>query len=516
MIRTFVVAISGAMLGVGLVAASARADVELPAILSSHMVLQREQPVPIWGSAEPGETVTVTFRDQKKTAVADPQGAWLVRLDSLTAGGPATLTVSGSNTITLEDVLVGEVWIGSGQSNMAGAVHGYEAKDPELASLVAAGPYPRIRLARATGGWKPADAQSIADFSALLFPFGVKLQRELDVPVGLMQGAVGGTPSCRWLTAEMFAADALCTEQVAQSQRRYDPARAQRNYEAALERWEVATEKAKVEKARAPRKPDPPAAPGHVQSGRFGNLYDEHIKPLVPFAVRGVLWDQGESQTAVEGVDQFAVMGALIHGWRQAWNSDFPFLTVQKPSGGGPAFDPADPITRGAEAFAPLPADVPRPLPKYPADHLRLREHPATFLVTATDLEAGTHPTNKSGYAYRAARVALGGVYGRHVAIYGPTYASHAVDGAQLRVTFAHVGSGLRFKHGEKLQGFAIAGRDRTFHWAEATIAGDSVLLHSDKVAAPVAVRYAWAQPHPWANLFNADGLPALSFSIGQ
>jgi sialate O-acetylesterase len=218
----------------------------------------------------------------------------------------------------------------------------------------------------------------------------------------------------------------------------------------------------------------------------------------------------------VEGVDQFAVMGALIHGWRQAWNSDFPFLTVQKPSGGGPAFDPADPITRGAEAFAPLPADVPRPLPKYPADHLRLREHPATFLVTATDLEAGTHPTNKSGYAYRAARVALGGVYGRHVAIYGPTYASHAVDGAQLRVTFAHVGSGLRFKHGEKLQGFAIAGRDRTFHWAEATIAGDSVLLHSDKVAAPVAVRYAWAQPHPWANLFNADGLPALSFSIGQ
>lgn len=513
--RTFIVAIPAAV-AIGLIGPSVRAEVTLPAILSSHMVLQRDRPVPIWGTAAPGEKVTVTFRGQEKSAVADGKGAWLVRLDSLVAGGPDSLTVAGSNTLVLEDVLVGEVWIGSGQSNMAGPVRGYATNDPELASLADADSYPRIRLARATGGWKPADAQNVAGFSALLFPFGVKLHRELDVPVGLMLGAVGGTPSGRWLSEEMFKADSLCLEQVEQAKPQYDPAKAQAEYDTALKRWEEAAEKAKADKGKAPRKPDAPAAPGQVRNGRFGDLYDAHIKPMAPFAVRGVLWDQGESQTAIAGVDQFAVMGALIRGWRQAWNSDFPFLTVQKPSGGGPAFDLTDPVTRRADKFAALPAMVPPPLAKYPADHLRLREHPGTLLVTATDLGAGIHPENKSGYGYRAARVALGGVYGKKVEIYGPAYQSHTVENGNVRVKFAHVGGGLVFKHGDKLQGFAVAGEDRKFHWAEATIDGDNVVLRSDKVAAPVAVRYAWAQPHPWANLFNADGLPALSFSVGE
>ena len=173
----------------------ARAEVKLPAILSSHMVLQREMTVPIWGTAKPGEKVAVKFRDQVKTAEADKNGKWAVKLDALKAGGPDKLTVTGSNTIALEDILVGEVWIGSGQSNMAGRANGYAKNAPGLAKLLEGSPYPKVRLARANGGWKVADKAAAGGFSALFLPFGVRLHQELGVPVGLMLGAVGGTPS---------------------------------------------------------------------------------------------------------------------------------------------------------------------------------------------------------------------------------------------------------------------------------------------------------------------------------
>lgn len=505
----------------------APAEVKLPAILSSHMVLQRETAVPIWGTAAPHEEVTVKFRTQQKTTTAGEQGTWVVKLDPLTAGGPDVLTVRGANTITLDDVLVGEVWIGSGQSNMAGRVNGYAKSDPGLVKLVEGAPYPQVRLAQARSGWKVADQKGCEGFSALLLPFGVKLHQELNVPVGLMLGAVGGTPSGRWLSEEMYAADSLCQEQAKKALAAFDPEKAKATFEAALTKWEADTaaynaEKVQKEAAKekfekkAPPRPRPATEPGKVVNGRFGDLYEQHIQPMAPYAVRGVLWDQGESQTAVEGVDQFAVMGALIKGWRKTWGIDFPFLSVQKPSGGGPAFDPADPVTSRAEKFTALPKDVPPALQTYPIHHLRLREHPQTYLVTATDLGSGIHPENKSGYGVRAARVALGSAYGRKIEIYGPTYKSHAVEDGTVRVTFDHVGQGLVHKHGDVLQGFALAGSDGKFHWATAKIDGDSVILSSPQVAKPVAVRYAWAYPHPWANLFNADGLPALSFSAGE
>lgn len=493
-----------------------RAEVKLPAILSSHMVLQREMPVPIWGLAKPGEKVTVKFRDQVKSTEADKDGKWLVKLDALKAGGPDKLSVIGDNSITLDDVLVGEVWIGSGQSNMAGRAGGYAKNDPGLAKLLEGAPYAKVRLARASGGWKIADKANAEAFSALLLPFGVRLQQELGVPVGLMLGAVGGTPSGAWLTEEMFKADPLCQEVAKKARANYDEAKAKAAFEQALVKWEAAVAKAKAEKKPAPRKPAPPQAPGDMRGGRFGYLYNAHILPMVPFAVRGVLWDQGESGTAVQGVDQFTVMGALIRGWRKAWGQDFAFLTVQKPSGGGPAFDTTDPVTNRANKFEPLPAKVPTDIGRYRELHLNLREHPNTFLVTASDLGSGIHPSNKSGYGYRAARVALGGVHGKKVEIYGPTYKSHKIDGGKVRVDFDHVGGGLVFRHGSKLQGFAVAGPDNVFQWADAVVDGNSVVLTCAKVAKPVAVRYAWSATHPWANLFNADGLPALPFKTDK
>jgi sialate O-acetylesterase len=492
-----------------------RAEVKLPPILSSHMVLQREMEVPIWGMARPGEKVTVKFRDQTKATEADKAGKWMVKLAALKAGGPDSLTITGTNTITLDDVLVGEVWIGSGQSNMAGGARGYARNDTGLTKLLEGAPYPQLRLARARGGWKVADKDSAAGFSALLLPFGVRLQQELKVPVGLMLGAVGGTPSGRWLTEDMFRADALCQEQVKKGLAGYDADKAKDAYATALKKWEAAAAKAKVDKKPVPRKPVPSQAPGEIR-GKFGDLYDAHIAPMAPYAIRGVLWDQGESGTAVAGVDQFAIMGALIKGWRGVWGQDFAFLTVQKPSGGGPAFDPNDPITSKADKFAALPAVVPPSSGPYRELHLKLREHPKTFLVSVSDLGSGIHPTNKSGYGYRSARVALGGVYDKPVEIYGPTYQSHKVEGDKVRVTFSHIGGGLKVRPGEKPKGFALAGEDGKFYWAEAVIDKDTVVLSSAKVKKPVAVRYAWAPSHPWANLFNAAGLPALAFKTDK
>jgi len=492
---------------------STTADVKLPPVLSSHMVLQRDMPLPIWGTAAPGEKVTVSFDGQEKSVTADPQGKWLVKLDPLKTGGPHTMKIAGANSITLDDVLVGEVWVGSGQSNMAGGTAGYTKNDEVLAKLASAN-YPKLRLIRSGGqGWQEATPQNNERFSALLFAFGARLHQELDVPVGLLVGAVGGTPSGFWLSEEAYQSDAACKEAVQKADATYSAADAEKMYQQEIQRWEKVAAEAQQKGAKPPRKPQPPLKPGECR-GKLGNLYETHIRPYIPYGIRGVLWDQGESGTAIAGVDQYTLMGALIRGWRKEWGQgDFPFLYIQKPSGGGCAWDPADPVTMRGEKFSPLPATVPGTAEGlYVENHIRIMRYPYTGMATASDLGPGVHPLNKSGYGARAARVALGMVYDRKVEIYGPVYQSHKTEGDKIRVSFTHVGQGLAFRHGEKLQGFAVAGEDKAFHWADAVIDGDAVVASCDKVASPVAVRYAWGRAYPWANLFNKDGLPALPF----
>ncbi len=501
-------------LGLASLPSTAGAAVKLPPVLSDHMVLQRDMKVPIWGTAAPGEKVTVKFRDQQKEAEADKAGKWLLRLDPLKAGGPHKLTVAGTNTITIDDVLVGEVWVGSGQSNMAGGVAGYAKGDEMLAKAAAAAPYPTIRLLRGSGRWQKADLSAVRGFSALLFSFGVRLQQELKVPVGLMVGAVGGTPSGPWLSEEAFAADKAAQSALKKFEATYDYEKGMKQYDKALVKWEKDVEAAKEAKKKPPRKPAPPAKVGELTKGKIGGLYRAHVKPMVPFGIRGVLWDQGESGTAVPGVDQYVLMGALIRGWRREWGQgDFPFLYVQKPSGGGPAWDYANATTSRADRFAPLPKKVPGNADGlYRELHVRIVNYPNTAMVLSSDLGAGVHPTNKFGYGDRACLVALGLAYGRKVEYYGPVYEKQAIEGDKVRLSFAHVGKGLAFKHGERLQGFAVAGKDKVWHWADAAIDGNTVVVSSAKVPAPVAVRYAWSARHPWANLFNKDGLPAQAF----
>ena len=511
------------------------AEVKLPPVLSSHMVLQRGMKVPVWGTAAPGEKVTVKFREQEKSTTADAQGKWKVSLDSLKEGGPDVLTVAGSNTLKLEDVLVGEVWLGSGQSNMFGPASEYVKDDEVLAKMVAAGPYPKIRLNRldtaASKGWTEASPENLRAFSAQLFSFGCSLQKDLNFPVGLLVGAVAGESSGKFLSQEAFNSDPACQDLVAKGNSdealmKYDEA--VKKYELAMEYWKKDVEKAKaegVEEKKLPKAPGKPLKVGSTFANVIGQRYETIIRPCIPYAIRGVLWDQGESSTGLVGIDQYTVMGALIKGWRKDWGQDFPFIYVQKWSGGGCAWDNTDPVTSKGEPLVPLPNLVPggKESGEGRDNYLRIRNYPNTFMSTSSDLGSGMHPVNKSGYGARAARVALGGVYGKEVEIYGPVYKSYKIEGNKVIFSFDHVGKGLAFKKGEsidKLQGFTISGDEKTFNynrpvfvWADAVIEGNTVVVSSDKVLTPVAVRYAWAKEHPWANLFNKDGLPALPFS---
>lgn len=513
--------------------AALHAELRLSPVFSDHMVLQRDMAVPVWGTATAGEKITVKIRSLEKTATADEAGHWNLKLDPLSAGGPEVMTVSAANTVTISDVLVGEVWVGSGQSNMqmpaSAFVPGMKTGDQELnkspgdGRLLATangGPYPQIRIITSgSQAWLPSTPENLMKFSALLQSFGVPLQEKLKVPVGLMVAAVGGSPSGRWITPAVLAADPGCQQSIAKANETFSLEAERKRYadgllkyEADLTAWTQRPEDQKTGKG-APAKPNPPVSPGEGTRWPVGDLHEQQLVPFIGYGIRGVLWDQGESGTMVSGIDQLTLMGALIRSWRQEWNQgDFPFLYVQKPSGRGCAFDYSDAMSSWAsEPFTPLPAAVPNDGASVEL-YSRISSYPNTVMVPVSDLGGGTHPWNKSGYGARAARVALGAVYQEKMETSGPLYAGHQIVGGKVVVSFSHVGKGLTFRNGDRLQGFALSGADKKFVWADAVIEGDYVMLSSPQIAQPAFVRYAWADKRPWANLFNKDGLPARSF----
>lgn len=504
-----------------LLASPTSAAITLPSFFGDQMVLQRDAAVPIWGMAQAGNPVKVSFAGKTVTTQADGKGNWRVELPPMAASDqPASLTVRSANDeAEIHDVLVGDVWVGSGQSNMAGRVASYAKNDPSLAALVQKAPFVNIRLMQ--GGpkptWSQADEQTVSAFSAIHFAFGERLQQELDVPIGLIVGAVGGTPSGSWIPPSTYAGSDKCKAAVNEFAKTYDHDRAIRLYETKLSKWQQATDAAKSENRKGRgRKPSPPAKPGQSsRGGKIGGLYERFIQPVAGYRIRGVLWDQGEARSGVVGVDQHTMMSELIRGWREAWGQgDFPFLFVQKPSGGGCAFASDNPITRDADAFV---SDLPEITRLGSGDqrylYVRLMHDNANaWMVPASDLGSGIHPRNKWGYGNRAAEVALSQVYENGTQAYGPIYRSHQVKENKMTVEFSHVGKGLTTAHDDHLQGFAIAGDDGVWQWAEAQIKGDNVVLWHNDVPKPTAVRYAFASKRAWANLFNEDGFPALTF----
>ncbi len=480
-----------------------RADVRLAPLFCDHAVLQQGVAVPVWGWADPGEDVTVTIAGQTKTTKAGRDGTWRVSLSALKPGAALTLTVKGRNALTVQDVLAGEVWLGSGQSNMAMTVNRCNDFEKELAAAT----LPQIRMftverevgktpqSACKGQWVVCSPGAVSNFSATAYFFGRALHQKLSVPVGLINSSWGGTPVEAWTSAEALAAvpalKAVSDPWVAKTAQPWDEAKALAGYEKQVAAWRESAKKAKAENKQVPRAPKKPGDP-RLDSHYPANLYNGMIAPLVPYAIKGAVWYQGESNAndltaALYGLQ----LKTLILDWRARWGCELPFAWVQLPN-----FRASD-----------------RNWPLVREGMLQALHVPKTGMATTMDIgeTADIHPKNKQDVGRRLAYWALGAVYGQPVAsVCGPLPAGHTVKGSEVVCSFTHADGGLTAKGGE-LKGFVIAGADQVWKSASAKIAGSTVVVSSPEVQAPVAVRYAWAAD-PACSLFNGAGLPASPF----
>jgi sialate O-acetylesterase len=492
------------------VVAPARADVRLPAIIGDNMALQQATDVPIWGWADPGEKVTVTLGGQSKTATADSGGEWMIRLDSMKEGGPTSMTVSGKNSITVENILIGEVWVCSGQSNMGFSVS--RANDAE--KEIAAADYPEIRLFSVPllgtqepqydcgGKWVVCSPETVGSFTAVGYFFGREIHKQINMPVGLINTSWGGSSCEAWVRRAVLEADPAYAELLTNFEKQcaaYDPEAAQARFQKQRDAWKVAVEKAKAEGKPAPTAPRAPTDPRTGQH-RPANLYNGMILPILPYAIRGAIWYQGESNAsrAYQYRDLFPKM---INNWRADWGQgDFPFYFVQLANYMAVKPEPAD------SAWAEL--------REAQTMTLSLPNSGQAVIIDIGEAD-DIHPKNKQDVGKRLALWALVKDYGRDLVYSGPMYKSMTKDGNKIVLSFDHVGGGLVAKGGQSLEGFAIAGEGRQFVWADAKIEGDKVVVSSADVAEPASVRYAWAD-NPICNLYNAEGLPACPFRTDE
>lgn len=496
------------IVGLLLAALSAQADVTPAPLFRDHAVLQRGQPVPVWGRAAAGEQVTVEFRGQSVATAAGADGKWRVQLAPLAASAePATLVIRGRNTVTLSDILVGEVWLASGQSNMEWRVE--QAAD--AVAEAAAAKHPLIRefdvpnlvaeapQETAGGAWVVCSPDTAAKFSAVAYYFARDLQRAAGVPVGIINSTWGGTPVESWMSAAVLGGRPefrLPLDRWRQTLADYPAKKAE--FDAALPAWEkedaaaLATGKAAQAAFRKDHpRPRAPRGPGHHWTP--AGLYNGMIAPLVPYAMGGAIWYQGESN-ADYPEEYTALFTAMIRQWRAEWGRELPFYFVQIANFNGNATDRAP----GQWAW----------LREAQARTLAL---PATGMVVTIDIgtPGNIHPKNKQDVGRRLALLARRDVLRESVEVSGPTFVRAARAGAALRLEFDHA-AGLN-SGGEAPGDFILAGADGIFHPATARIEGESLIVSSPAVPEPVAARYAWANA-PAARLRNGAGLPAAPF----
>jgi len=491
--------------GVALLPSASRADIRLPAIISDNMVLQGGDRVALWGWADPNEeiNVSVSWRKTGWTVQADDKGTWRFKMMAPEVGGPYEVTLKGKNTITIRNILVGEIWVCSGQSNMEWPVRSSTNAEQEVATANS----PKIRLFTVQhavadtpqpdckGKWVECSPQTVGDFSAVGYFFGRELYKQLDVPIGLIQTSWGGTPAESWTCQSMLEEETIFQPIL----QRYKDAVAQypqamTKFKENLSKWEEAAKKAKDEGKQAPPRPGEPLGPGSPWSP--AGLYNAMIAPLTPYAIRGAIWYQGESNAgrAYQYRDLFPTM---IRSWWDNWGlGEFPFLFVQLANFKEAKEEPGD------------------------SDWAELREAqtmtlslPKTGMAVAIDIgdAKDIHPKNKQDVGKRLALWALAKTYSKKVECCGPIYKSMAKKDNKIILRFDHVGGGLAAKGNEPPKGFALAGEDCKFVWADAKIEGDTVVVSSEKIAKPVAVRYAWAD-NPICSLYNKAGLPASPF----
>jgi sialate O-acetylesterase len=484
------------------------AALRLPAIFGDHMVLQQQLANPVWGWDTPGTKVTVTFAGQTKTAEAGADGKWTVKLDAVPANDqPQTLTITGTEKREMSDVLVGEVWMCSGQSNMGFTLAGDWNGDIEaLASKL-----PNLRLIRVPqvgtqelqtdfkGAWKASTPESASGFSAVGFFFGRYLHRVLGVPVGLIDNAWGGSAAEAWVRRESFEKEAAfqgLIQRAVESEKHLSGEAGRANYEAQMTKWKADAATAKAAGKAAPRQP---ASPQQWLSGnaRPGNIFAGVVYPTLGYGIKGVIWYQGESN-AGRAHEYQQLFTFMIDQWRKEWGQgEFPFYWVQ---------------------LADYRAEKPQP---GESDWAELREAqtktlkvPNTGQAVIIDLGEGKdiHPKNKHDVAARLVRWALAKDYGFQVPYRSPEFKSQEIKGNTVVAAFDCFGSSLRTFDVDEAIGFTVCGEDRIWHAAKATVQGrDQVKIWCDQVEKPVAVRYAWAD-NPVCNVFSKEGLPLTPF----
>ncbi len=496
-------------------AAPAAAQIRLPAVFGDHMVIQQDKPVIVWGWAAPREAITVRFAGQEAGSAAGLDGRWQVVLPSVKAGGgPLELTVGGSKSapLVLKDVLAGEVWLCSGQSNMEWWLASTFSSTPEV--LRAEKPMIRLfnvpkktsaaPLSDVEAQWTPCTPKSAASFSAIAYYFGLELHNRLGVPVGLIESAWGGTDIEPWTPPAGFDAVPETKPFLAAAEKDLAAYRtALAKVMPAWDRWLRDTRQALAGTGTLPAKPVEPDNPFDSPQTPTA-LYNGMIHPLVPFAIRGAIWYQGENNRN-DGLAYEKKMEALIRGWRTVWQEgDFPFYFVQI----APYYYTYNREIPDGDVpdFLRLPL-----LWEAQANILRLPGTGMAVITDVTDL-MDIHPRNKKEVGLRLALLARAKTYGETgLVCSGPLYKSMAVEDGKIRISFDSVGSGLMMGDGPVLKWFEIAGADHIFYKAAAEIDGSTVVIRSPRVAAPRAVRFGWHQMAV-PNLFNKEGLPAAPF----
>jgi len=500
----------------------AQADVRLPRIFSDHMVLQRDLAVNVWGWAEPGEKVTVLFDGQAVSATADAKGEWRVKLEAMKANAtPRDVTVKGKNSITITNVLVGDVWVCSGQSNMEFDMNGCNAPEDSAAAN-----YPTLRQIKldhramgqpdseVAGEWAVCTSKDAPGFTAVGFYFARRIQKETGVPIGLLNDNWGGTRIEPWTPLcgfEMVPSLANMPNEVKQQTQEYRAALGKQLD--ALSKWvsDAKTALASPD-ATIPPQPSLPNDP-LTDAGVPTTLFNGMISPVMHYGIKGAIWYQGESNGG-EGDEYYDKMTALIGGWRTVWNQgDFPFYFVQLANFQRPNDKP-----EGGDGWA-----------KVRMAQTKSLTIPKTGMAVAIDLADADnpddiHPKNKFDVGERLALWALAKDYGKAGLVYsGPLYKDMKIEGGKIRLTFECIGSGLIAGKkegrtpviedaGAQLKRFAIAGEDKKWQWADTAIEGQTVVVSSPQVPKPVAVRYAFSMNPEGCNLYNKEGLPASPF----
>ncbi len=474
---------------------SLAAEVVVPKLFSDHMVLQRNLPIHVWGTATAGEAVSVTFRGETRKTATDVLGRWSLYLEPANAGGPYTLSIQGTNTITFQDVLIGDIWVASGQSNMEFPM----TKVADSEKEIAAARYPQIRLLHiekkasdyalsdvSAKSWSDCTPESVPDFSAVAYFFAREIQQREHVPIGVIESSWGGTPAEAWTSLAAISADASLMPVFS--------AYATMTDKEEVNRLEAKQEQKEIEEAKTAGHPIP-QFPWHppIESWKPGALYNGMIAPLVPFPIRGVIWYQGESNSLLNRASWYdRIFPTMIQDWRACWSEgDFPFLFVQIANFTSTTLEDW-PTVREAQRKT-----------------LALRNTAMAVTIDIVNPD-DVHPIDKQDVGARLAVAARAVAYGEKIEYSGPLYRVSAKEGKSIRIWFDHAESGVIARHG-KPTGFEIAGVDGKFVPADAQIEGATILVSSPNIQDPKSVRYGWSNS-PECNLYNKEGLPASPF----